>query len=451
MTESKPELVEKVEERADEVSKKVEELGYFRESIEDYEESVNEMEDDEREAFYESASQVRDRAADADSPEELLELEEDIREAVRSPLKQVVEGSLEEFLALVQPELTEEDREHNIEQVKSKQPEKLTEAADTYQELCETVEGMSETPRNVLRSVIEEKPVVLQTPEQSLEQTTDNIESWYETLEELESLFNDRGDWAPEFSFTEVEDFYTDELDDLDVSGVEYNLNEISSSIDGIDEGVGVEELIRSELESWYETEEMSELLSKLKDIENDVSSATEKYREISNKINEIGGYDSSGGVFEEEIDDLQTSYNQLELQEYSSLDDLTSKLEGLDEQVDDFVGQLHGRLKAQQDMAEELDVPEEPPEVNVFKEGQPPIKMFVENDLSQALEDCGELSDWVIDHLESGTWDIDREQMIDVWDSLTTDGSIEITDENRECILALSNSLSLKVVLRDG
>lgn len=451
MTESPPDLVDDVRERADTFSETLEDLRKFRQSISEYRERVENMDANERDAFYQSAGGIRDHAVNATTPDELLALEDDIEEAVRSPLQQVAEESLIELIDLIEPELSEDVSTQTFEKLETKIPVELAEIATAYQELYKTVDDFPDILRQVLARFIENEPSVLQSPERDLKPTIDDLESRHETLARLETTLEESAGWVPTFNFTGQVRFYSDRSHELDVPRIESKLSDITAAVNTLaGGGIHVGDIASNKLESWYDTGNLSYLMPTLIDIQDNVSSAAEKYEDVADSMTDFEDYDASNGVFQAELDDLQTSYTQLELYDYSSFENIEESLTDVDEQVQSFIDQLHKRLKAQKDLVDELDVAEgeSPPEVQLGAPGAPLLPMHVEDNPMQALEDCNALHDWITTHLEADSESIDQEEMLEVWQSLSGGEKVELTEENREKVLALADRLPLSVIL---
>jgi hypothetical protein len=73
---------------------------------------------------------------------------------------------------------------------------------------------------------------------------------------------------------------------------------------------------------------------------------------------------------------------------------------------------------------------------------------MHVEDNPMQALEDSNALHDWITTHLEADSESINQEEMLEVWQSLSGGEKVELTEENREKVLALADRLPLSVIL---
>jgi hypothetical protein len=212
--------------------------------------------------------------------------------------------------------------------------------------------------------------------------------------------------------------------------------------------GIQVEEVITTRLESWYETGDLSQLLTTLRDIKNKSATVAGKYEDINDKISKFDT--DSGGVFESELDELHTSHTQLELHDYTSLENLEESLDDVSEQIDDLTDAIHKRLKAQKALIEQLDVPEEesPPQVHLGTEGSPLLPMHISDNPGQALKDCDAYHGWITTHLAASTDAVDQEDMLDIWQSLSSGSEVRLTEDNQETILTLADRLSLSVVL---
>lgn len=449
MTDDTPELVQDIREEKNSISDTLDALKEFRDSISEYSKHIENMDANERKAFYQSADQLREQATNATTPEELLALEDDVEQAVRSPLEQVAEESLEELLRLIQPDLSDDVRSQTFEKLESKIPAELDKVTAAYQDIYQRVDDFPEILREVLALTIEETPSVLQTPEQDLKPTVESLKYRYETLTGLETTFKEQADWLPDFELANVERFYSDVEKEIDESVIKNKLATIVDAVETLtDDGIQVEGIIQDELESWYGTGDISRLLPTLREIEHSSTEVAEKYKEVDGKISKLG-IDSTA-VFDSELDELHATYTQLGLHDYSSLENLEGSLDEVDEQIEDLINDIHKRLKAQKNLVEQLDAPEEesPPQVHLGPEGSPLLPMHVADNPSQALKDCNAFHEWITTHLAADTDDIDQDDMLEVWQSLSGGGEVRLTEENQKTIMALANRLPLSVVL---
>jgi len=111
-------------------------------------------------------------------------------------------------------------------------------------------------------------------------------------------------------------------------------------------------------------------------------------------------------------------------------------------------------RLKAQQKMVDTLagDTETNRPGISIGP-GDDSIIMpvHVQDNLKAALEDCEAHNEWISATIETGSEEIDQEEMIDIWETLSEGETVPLSDETAEPVLALADELSLGVVLRGG
>ncbi|WP_226483087.1 hypothetical protein [Natrinema amylolyticum] len=451
MTENTPAIVEDVSDQADSLSDTLERLSEFRETVTTYQERVENMGENEQDAFYQSANLLRNEAEKATTPEELLALEDDIEEAVRSPLQQVAEESLEALLDLIQPNISEEVRSQTFEKLESKIPLELDRARTAYLEIYKTVDGFSETLKNVLAAIIENDYSLLQSPEQDLKPTIKQLETRRDTLKSLETVFEGSGDWRPSLDFVNIQEFYSNRSTEIEISEVENKIESITTSVNTIEDGgIPVGDIVSEKLKSWYETGDLDQLVSILRDIDDGISSTADSYEDVTESMEELEDYDLDGGMFQTELDELQSMYTQLELHSYSSVGDLEDSIEELSIQIGQFHTQLHQRLKAQVELVDKLDVEESesPPEVHLGTEDSALLPMDVKDNPAQALDDCSALHEWITTHLKADSETVNQDQLITIWQSISGGDEVQVTEENRETILTLADRLPLSVVL---
>ena len=449
MTDGTPDLVQDVRERQESLSDTIDSLGKFRDSISEYREHIESMDANEQQAFYQSASQLRDQVEEAATPDDILSLEDNVEQAIRSPLEQVAKESLEELLNLINPDLSDDIRSQTFEKLESKLPADLDQVAAIYQEVYQIVDGFSKSLSEVLALQIEEVPSVLQTPEQDLKPTVESLESRYEKLSALETSFKQEADWLPAFEFADAERFYSNLETQVDESAIETNLAAVVDAVETLTEnGIQVKKVITTRLESWYETGDLSQFLPTLRDIKDKSATVAGKYEHINDKISKFDT--ESGGIFEAQLDELHTSHTQLELHHYTSLEKLEESLDDVSEQIDNLTNAIHKRLKAQKDLIDQLDVPEKesPPQVHLGTEGSPLLPLHVSDNPGQALKNCDAYHGWITTHLAANTDAVDQEDMLDIWQSLSSGSEVRLTEDNQETILTLADRLSLSVVL---
>jgi hypothetical protein len=76
-------------------------------------------------------------------------------------------------------------------------------------------------------------------------------------------------------------------------------------------------------------------------------------------------------------------------------------------------------------------------------------MSVHVQDNLQAALEDCEAHNEWIDATLETGSEEIDQEEMIDIWQTLSEGGWVPLSDGTEDAVLALADKLSLGVVLR--
>ncbi len=451
MTENTPAIVEEVSDQAGSLSETLEQLSEFRETVTNYQKRVERMEKNEQEAFYQSVRPLYSEAEDVTTPEEILALEDDIEEAVRSPLQQVAKESLEALLDLINPDISEEVRSQTFEKLKSKIPVELDKARTAYLEIYDMVNEFPESLKNILSTLIENNYSMLQSPERELKPTIEQLKTRQNTLTSLEKTFNKSGEWVPSLKFTSVDDFYADQSIEIDVSKIKTKLENITASVEIIEDGgIPIGNVVSESLEEWYKGGNLGELLPTLREINDQISSAANNYDNVTESTAELESYDVSDGLFQSELDDIQSKYTQLELQDYSSVRDLEESIAELSDQINEFHTQLHQRLKAQTELVDKLDVEgeESPPKISLGTENSALLPTHVKDNPTQALNDSTALHEWITTHLKADSETVNQDQLITIWQSLSGGDEVQLGEENRETILTLADRLPLSVVL---
>ena len=455
MSNDQPAIVEDFSDTADSLDEQAERLEHFQDQLQEYANQVENMDSTEQSAFYDSATKISNRVEGIDSVDELLDLEEDIKEAIRSPLEQVAKESIEEFLSSVSPNLTKENQEKIFEKLSDKLPNELETIGETHQQLIPQINDLPPNLQEMVASQVEDSPSQLLAPHEDIEPFVEILKDRHTLLTEVENAFNEAGEWAPEVEFTQGTEHYTAAAPKWDTDDIRDELEQIQSVLDELPtDEFTLKEFVETELRNTCVDMDLSNLTSNLRQVRQDLSKVADKYNKLDERCATIESFGTNRGVFEDKIDDLLAQFNQLQFQPHSSLEDLQDSLVGLNTDIETFIDAVATRLKAQRKMVDTLadDTETNRPEISIGP-GDDSIIMpvHVRDNLKVALEDCEAHNEWISATIETGSEEIDQEEMIDIWETLSEGETVPLSDETAEPVLALADELSLGVVLRGG
>jgi len=453
MSNDQPAIVEDFSDTAESLDEQAEQLEAFQDQLDEYATQVENMDSTEQNAFYDSATAIANRAEDIDTVDELLDLEDEIEEAIRSPLEQVARESIEQFLAAVNPQLTQETRERIFEKLSDKLPNELETIGETHQELIPKVSNLPPHLQDLVASQVEDSTSHLLAPHEDIKPFVETLQERHTLLAEVETAFQEAGQWAPAVDFTHETEFYSAAPPRWDADDVQSELDQIQSELDALPTTeFSLDELVESELRDAFDDFDLAKTTSNLRDVRQDLASIAASYEQLEERSTTLNDFGTTRGVFEERIDDLLAQYNQLPFNQYDSLDDLEDSLDELNDDIDEFIGEVATRLNAQRKMVDTLQADSETdrPSISIGPGGDSVImSVHVQDNLQAALEDCEAHNEWIDATLETGSEEIDQEEMIDIWQTLSEGGRVPLSDGTEDAVLALADKLSLGVVLR--
>lgn len=453
MSETPPEIVTDVEETAGSLEEQAEKLRAFREHLDEASDRVTDMEPRERDAFYSKAADIRGKLDDVTTVDGLLELEEEIEEAVRSPLQQATLNALEEFLDVVDPNLSGETREDVEDGIKRSVPADLQKITDTYGALISRSKELPELLQRKVAERVEQHPTELTNPDAELDPFVEKLERRHDQLSTFDEMFEQAGDWAPETDLAATARFY-DKLDYplAQGQGKKY-IDDVEERVAGLDDTeLGIKELARKELEQQLDDATVDEIVSALQDIVSGLSTLTDQYETLSEFEAAIEQFGTDKGVFEGPIDDLLAETEQIRLQVYNAVLTLREDIQSLIGDYKQFFEEVAERLNAQREMVEDLrkEFSElEDPDVGFAADRQENINgVTVRQDPYAALQACAAYDTWVEKAFEELSGDFDSEAVVDIWRQLYDGQAVRLSDSNRDALLALADRFKLDVVL---
>jgi hypothetical protein len=307
----------------------------------------------------------------------------------------------------------------------------------------------------LVASQVEDSPSQLLAPHEDIEPFVEILKDRHALLTEVENAFNEAGEWAPAVEFTQGAEYYTAGAPKWDADDIRTELEQIQFVLDELPtEEFTVKVFVETELRNACDDMDLSNLTSNLRQVRQNLSTIADKYDKLEEKCMTIENFGTNRGVFEDKIDDLLAQFNQLQFQPHDSLEDLQESLVGLNTDIETFIDSVATRLKAQRKMVDTLagDTETDRPEISIGP-GDDSIIMpvHVRDNLKAALEDCEAHNEWISATLETGSEEIDQEEMIDIWETLSEGETIPLSDKTAEPVLALADELSLGVVLRGG
>jgi len=455
MTEAdnRPAIVETVTERSRTLAETERELRAFKATVDEYQDRLDNMSASERELFYQSTTSIQTDVAGATDPETILATREPLDDAVRSPLQQVARESFTALLGRLQVSLSDQERNQTLERLEAKIPAELEAVTETYQRLYARIDDFDTVLVSLLAAVVEKRPSILLTPGREFTPLVDRLDDRHETLLSLDSLFAER-DWAPALEFAGVERFYDEDADDIDLAAVRNDLEQTSSALETLcDYGIGIRAVLQEDVTDTYENETIDELVATLADISQTVTATAETATTVAEFMATVETDTQSAAVFESALADLWESYETLQTHDYSTLEYTAQSVEDVADDIDSFVELLHGRLQAQRELVDELDL-----DANASSsrpaprlEDTPLLPSHVGDCPVEALDEYAARHEWLTERLETDANAVDQNQLLELWQSLTEGDEVPLTPENEDTILALADRLSVSVVLSNA
>ena len=453
MTEDVPEVVETISEESESLSETVADLQEFRDVITEHQQRVENMTAMEQDSFYESVNHVRERVETATAPAELLRFEDEIEAAVRSPLKREARESLSAFLELICADLEADVRRQTFEKLEEKIPAELERTADSYQSLADELADY-EPVHEALASELEAQPSMLQAPTNDIEPAALQLITRHETLRRLEDALTDAaGRWVPAMDLTGDDRFYTDAVDDVDVTAVENCIHDVERSLGLLDDhDVVVRDLLRDRIETALETGEVDRLLTTVESIDDDLVSVADAVTDVGEFVANLEDASASPESFRSDVKKVRSTFEEVQNSELETFDAVEQGLEQAQRWKRELVDRLYDQLKAELDLCTELAGTDgaDPPIVSDLTLS-PLTRDEVKANPSTALADYESLYEHLTSSLETVSGTFDEREMIETWRSLTAGQTVELTAANRETVLALAEHVSLEVTLGDG
>jgi hypothetical protein len=455
MTEAdgRPAILETVTERSRALAETARELREFEATIGEYQDRLDNMSASEREMFYQSTASIQSDVAGATDPETILETRESLEDAVRSPLQQVARESLTALLDRLQVSLSDQERDGTLERLEAKVPAELEAVTETYQRLYARIDDFDTVLVSLLAEVVEKRPSILLTPDREFTPLVDGLEDRHETLLSLDALFAECG-WAPALEFAGVRRFYDEDADDIDLAAIRSDIEEMSTALGTLhDHGIEIQAVLEADVTDTYENGDIDDLVDTLADINQTVTATADTCTTVVEFMATLETDTQSAAVFESALADLRESYETLQTHDYSTLEYTAQSVEDVADDIDSFIELLHGRLQAQRDLVDELDLDASAsssrPESRL--EDTPLLPSHVRDRPDEALHEYADRHEWLTSRLETDADAVDQNQLLEVWQSLTEGNEVPLTPENEDTILALADRLSVSVVMSNA
>lgn len=446
----RPAIVETVTERSRTLAETERELREFKATVDEHQDRLDNMSASEREMFYQSTASIRTDIAGATDPEPILEARRPLADAVRSPLQQVARESFTALLDRLQVSLSDQKREQTYERLEAKVPAELEAVTGTYQRLYARIDDFDTVLVGLLADVVEKRPSILLAPEREFTPLVGRLEDRHETLLSLETLFSE-SDWAPALEFAGVERFYDEDVDGIDLTAVRSDIEEIAAGLVTLrDHGIELQTVLEEDVTDTYESGAIDELVDTLTDISRTVTATADTCTIVAEFMTTLETETQSAAVFESALADLRESHETLQTHDYSTLEYTTQSVADVADDVDSFVQLLHGRLQAQRELIDELDLAAGASTSRPAPrlEDTPLLPSHVRDRPAAALAEYADRHEWLTSRLEADADSIDQDQLLEIWQSLTEGDEVPLTPENEDTILALADRLSVSVVI---
>jgi len=449
-------VAEEISNTAESLEEQQARIEEFQDFIQDAEEQLEDLDQNKRRAFYEKAEDLRLQIDQVNNVEELLELQNDIEETIRSPLQEATIDAFEEFIEIVGIDFSSETEAEIRENIKDSIQSDLDTMTETFGNLSQQVEDLPNHLRDLIAKEIEGHPSYLTSDHSQLTSKIEKLEDRHQSLQSLQDILNRVGSWTPDKQLTGANYFY----DDLDTSiypdDIEEYIEKIDSNLSELSEsGLNISELVKQDLEENLDAIDIEDLDHTFADISRSVATLQRRYEKVNGYANDIEDFGRNRGVFESKIDDLVASQENLEIQTYGTLQGLKEEVGGLKEDFETFFDKVAERLRAQQEMVNDLRAEfdsTEPPSVDEPFAGESPINnLTISEDPTAALEASKNYDVWIESAFEELEGSFETEEAIIVWKQLYKGESVTITEENKEAVLALAERFTINVVLGSG
>lgn len=448
MSTDPPSLITEINSTADALNETIDALEDYTADIDEYHSRVEGMSADEREMFYQSVDDIREKVADATEPDEILATADEVESAVRSPLRQLAAELLDDFVTSVDPSLEADARSQVVNSIKAKPPVELEQITSAYRSVVRRVADFEAVQLSVLASAIETDPALLEKPTSELEPRIDRIEGRGETLAAVSTLFETKS-WTPTLELMHDERFYGPTADAIEATAIE-------SDLDAIDEGlvqlaatdIQITDVVAADIAEAADSGDAAELARRVSEIEATVTEAATTCVEVVEFMSTLDGFDTDECIYAAEIDALRQKVEELRTHEYSSLGYAEQTVADTNDAIESLVDTVTSRLNAQQDLVAELDVPADvAAPTTTLQERQAPLQSAsVRTNPVAALEDCATLRSWITAQLDRELDAGEHDQLLELWQRLTNGDPVKLTAKNRETILALADRLPLHV-----
>lgn len=441
----RPALVEEVNARSQDLSETLQALRELSAAVDEYRTRVENMDENEAALFYRSVVDLRDEIASATGPDGLLSKRSELEEAVRSPLRQAASDAMADLLSLVDADLDDEVRTRTFDTVARKPPAELERAATSYRRLVARLDDADPVLRAALAERITARPEILQSPDDDLEPAVERLESRQQTLAELDSILAD-GDWTPKLDCAGTRRFYGANGDAVDPASVRADVDEIGAAVETLRANdIDVGAVLRDEIEDRHDDAGLAGVCDAIETYGRKLPAIAETYTNVAEFVRALDSVESAS--MRAEVESLQDSGRAVREYDYATPGDLERSVEEVADERDQFVAALHQRLRAQRAFADEIGIAASAQSPERL-EAEPIRPSHVESDPAAALREYSDRQDRLTDHFDGEAEAVDHEQLVDIWGTLTDGGSVALTDENRESVLALADRLSLSVTL---
>lgn len=455
---SSPNVIQSVHQVATSLEDQTEKLESFRDEIETIADQVDRMDERERDAFYSNAESIREQLENIDTVEEILELDSEIEELVRSPLREAALSELDNFLDMIEPQLSSETRTEIQDKIGESIPEDLEEISDSYEKLTPRVDTLPPFVQDAIREAIEGRASILMDPAGDLTTVVDTLERRRNTLEEFDSELSKAGAWTPKRDLTEEQRFYKDLNTVLESGQVSKTISDIDQIISDLEEydieeyDLQISGLVRQEIERELEDIEPATLIEPFKAVITELRLFRTSYENVVRWISDLEDFGTDQGLYEAKIDSLIADYRQLQIREYDSVETIRKRCQSLEDDIKEFITDCTEKLNIQQkmiaDIEEELDKISSPDIGVVDEETDRVTDQIVRDDLGGSLNTILKYDGWFEDAFSELDSSFDTEDALDIWQQLYEGESVTLTDDNKDTILALADWFSIRVTL---
>ncbi|WP_138007109.1 hypothetical protein [Halalkalirubrum salinum] len=453
---SVPNVIQSIHEVATSLERQTESLETFRKEVESIAKQVDRMDKRERDAFYSNAESLREQLENINTVENILGFDSKIEELVRSPLREAALSELDEFLDIIEPQLSGETRTDVRNKIGGSIPEDLVEISDSYEELTPRVDTLPLFVQDGIKEIIESRASILIDPADSLTPVVDKLERRKNALQEFDSELSKAGNWTPEGDLTEEQRFYTDPNSILETDQVSKTITEIDKIISDLDEiGLNISGLVREELERELEEVEPNTLLDPFNSAKDELVLLRDSYQNVVTYVSGLEEFGTDQGLYEVRIDSLIADYRQLSIRTYNSVMAIRKRCQSVEENITEFitdcVEQLNVQRKMVADIQKDLSDISSPNVEIVDEETEQVTQQIVQDDLISALNAILTYEEWLENAFSELDSSFDTEDVIEIWQQLYEGESVALTEDNKDAILALADWFSIRVTLASG